>query len=376
MLKAYLAHFNIKTSLSATAAEFLKSDLILLRIFCEIHEDTDIGYVSDVYKGDVFEKYLTKKIEEFPRPRRQETLHTIYKICARMLETEEFSKISISDFNTVEMEIIEQLIGEDIVLRREVPTTGLSSVGIENISFTYDELRDFILAYFTTDRLMTTDQNKVKTIFEKLSGWPVHEGFFRYSYVLARKQEAALILGLCEASSDFMRHYVDILPLLPVDVQNDQDVERVKSLLSDCYAGQGFYTTCRFLFHKRDLSKPLNIQILVDHVRALPDDEFKRFLRAMFSPSMDYWRYESSDDISRLLRSFLRLPDEQKVELEIPLLVFFVYLATVAGWEEREELLNKLAQLQNFDGIEKALDYCKEARSGQVRRCVDEITAS
>ena len=47
-------HFKIKGQFSNVATEFLENDLILLRIFSEIHEGKNIGYVPDIYKGDIF----------------------------------------------------------------------------------------------------------------------------------------------------------------------------------------------------------------------------------------------------------------------------------------------------------------------------------
>jgi hypothetical protein len=165
LLEAYLLHFKIKAQLSNVAAEFLKNDLILLRIFSEIHEDENIGYVSDIYKGDIFEGYLTMKINEFPTSSRQKALRSLYKICSRMLDEENFSQISVEGFDDSERQIIERLIGEDIILRREVPSSGLASLGVENVSFTYDELRDFLLAYYTVVELSVSNKIQVKDIF-------------------------------------------------------------------------------------------------------------------------------------------------------------------------------------------------------------------
>ena len=208
LLKAYLGHFKIKAQLSKVAAEFLENDLILLRIFSEIHEDKSIGYVPDIYKGDIFEGYLTKKINEFPTPLKKTALNSLFKICTRMLGEENFSQISVDGFDESERQIIERLIGEDIILRREVPSVGLASLGVENISFTYDELRDFLLAYYTVVELAASHQVQVKGIFEKIPEWPIYEGFFRYAYVLARKKNSDTVLAACEASDDFHKQSV------------------------------------------------------------------------------------------------------------------------------------------------------------------------
>jgi hypothetical protein len=100
------------------------------------------------------------KINEFPTSSRQKALTSLYKICSRMLDEENFSQISVEGFDDSERQIIERLIGEDIILRREVPSSGLASLGVENVSFTYDELRDFLLAYYTVVELSVSHINK------------------------------------------------------------------------------------------------------------------------------------------------------------------------------------------------------------------------
>ncbi|WET16361.1 SMEK domain-containing protein [Yersinia intermedia] len=189
LLKSYLEYFKIKAIFSNFANDFLENDLILLRIFCEINEGKDIGYVSDIYKGDIFELYLIMKLKEFPNASQQKALRSIYRICSQMLDSENFSQVSIGGFDESEKQIVEQLIGEDIILRREVPSIGLASIGIENISFTYDELRDFLLAYYVVLELAISDADKTNEIMEKISEWPIYEGFFRYVYILARKKK-------------------------------------------------------------------------------------------------------------------------------------------------------------------------------------------
>nr|NJM04214.1 hypothetical protein [Desulfobacula sp.] len=134
--------------------------------------------MPDIYKGDIFEEYLTKKVNEFPTPLKQKALNSLYKICARMLDEENFSQIPVEGFDDPERQIIEQLIGEDIILRREVPSTGLASLGIENISFTYDELRDFLLAYYTIMKITDSNPTQVGTIFEKFPIGPYTKVFF------------------------------------------------------------------------------------------------------------------------------------------------------------------------------------------------------
>ena len=373
LLEAYLHHFRIKARLSNVAAKFLKNDLILLRIFSEIHEGKNIGYVSDIYKGDIFEGYLTMKINEFPTFSRQKALLSLYKICSRMLDEENFSQISIEGFDDSERQIIERLIGEDIILRREVPSSGLASLGVENVSFTYDELRDFLLAYYTVVKLSVSNTIQVKGLFEKIPNWPIYEGFFRYAYVLARKQSNNTVLAACEASDDFRKHYVNNLSLLSADIQTSEDVGRVKTILKDRAAERDIRQVAWFLFRKREDSDNLNIRILLDHVSSLDDEESERFFRAMFSNSFDFRDSSWRDGISDLLNSFNELSRDEKLGLGVPALALALHFAPYARWDEKEATLDFFEKFQLTQEVGRAIEACENAASVKVQSCLKEI---
>lgn len=374
LLRAYLRHFQIKASFSMRATEFLENDFILLRIFCENHEGKNIGYVPDVYKGDMFEGYLTKKINEFDTLLKQNILKTLYKICSLMLGVGNFSQLPVDGFDYHERQILERLIEEDIILRREVPSTGLASVGIENISFTYDELRDFLLAYYTVAELAELHPTQVETIFEKIPGWPVYEGFFRYVYVLARKRNNKKILTACEASRDFGKHYLNNLSLLSPDIQTLEDVARVEAVLKDGTVERDIRHVAWFLFRKREDSDHLNIRILLDHVCSLDDKESERFTRAMFSRSSDFGDSNWRDRVSNLLNDFKDLSEGQKLGVGAPVLALALHFVPYAHWGEREATLNFFSMNQHTQAIADAIDACKNAASVKVQRCLIEIS--
>lgn len=373
LLDAYFHHFKIKGEFSDAATEFLENDLILLRIFSEIHEGEDIGYVSDIYKGDIFEQYLIMKVSEFPTHSRQRVLNSLYKICSRMLDDENFTQISVEGFDHSERQIIERLIGEDIILRREVPSTGLASLGIENISFTYDELRDFLLAYYTVVKIAESNPTQVATIFDNISEWPIYEGYFRYAYVLARKKNSDTVLAACEASEDFHKHYLNNLSLLSADIQTPEDVERVATVLKDGTAEPNLRRAAWFLFRKREDSEYLSIQILLDHVGGLDDEESERFFRAMFSDPSGFRDNKWRDRVSHLLNSFRELSEDHKLGLGIPALALALHFAPHAHWDERETTLNFFAKFQLTQEVGGAIEACKNAASVKVQSCLKEI---
>lgn len=373
LLGTYLHHFKIKGQFSNVATEFLENDLILLRIFSEMHEGKDIGYVPDIYKGDIFEKYLIMKVSDFPNHSRQKVLNSLYKICSRMLGDENFTQIPVEGFDDSERQIVERLIGEDIFLRRELPATGLASLGIENISFIHDELRDFLLAYYTVVEFEKSHPLEVNSIFEKIPTWPIYEGFFRYAYVLARKQNCDTVLAACEASEDFHKHYLNNLSLLSADIQTPEDVKWVETILKDSTAERDLRRVAWFLFRKREDSELLNVRILLDHVSRLDDEESEQFMRAMFSHSSDFAGNSWQDRVSNMLKGLMDHREEQILGLSIPALALALYFAPYAHWVEHEATIIFFVKFRLTREVGGAIEACQNAVSGKVQNCLKEI---
>ena len=204
----------------------------------------------------------------------------------------------------------------------------------------------------------------------------MYEGFFRYVYLFGRKDRCALILDQCEACANFEDHYFNNLSILPAYAQNDDDVLRVRRFLARGDDDLGCAEVAWLLFRKRDLSEPLNIQLLVDHVFTLSDTDLEGFFGSMFLPSVDYIRFQWRDGLGRFLNSFLKLPDDRKVQLELQALEFIVYLTAFADWQEREEVLNCLSRLRSVGRVRDAIEACRRAHSVRVVRCVGEILGS
>jgi hypothetical protein len=290
-----------------------------------------------------------------------------------MLETENFSQIVVEGFDDSECQIIEKLIGEDIILRREVPSTGLASLGIENISFTYDELRDFLLAYYTVAELAESHPTQIVTLFEKIPEWPIYEGFFRYVYVLARKRKNEKILTACESSDDFGKHYLDNLWLLSADIQTQEDVARVEAVLKDSTVERDIRRVAWFLFRKREDSDHLNIRILLVHVSSLNDEESERFFKAMFSRFSDFRESNWTERVNNLLNNFNELSKEQKIGLGVPALALVLHFAPYSRWDEKEATLDFFEKFQLTQEVRDAIEACKKAASGKVQSCLKEI---
>lgn len=371
LLTEYFDHFNIKLRLSEGSKEFLKNDLILLRLFCEIYEGQDIGYVPDIYKGELFERYLMMKINEFPLEQKSIAIGSLRKICRKMLGNADFSLISNAGFDAIERQVIEKLVSEDIILRREVPPSGLISLGIENISFTYDEMRDFLLAYFIVVDAEQEEQDF--SIFERMSEWPIYEGLFRYTYILARKHNNQSVVSMCESFDDFNYHYLNNLSLLSSDLQSIEDVERVKNILQSSSRRVEIQSVAWFLFRKRDISEFLNLGILIEHLGSLSDTESERFLSLMYGDSRGYGHNDWRGNLSKQVASLKDLSDEEKLSLEPLVLAFILYSLPYVYWEQREYTLNFFNKHKDHTHVAAAMVSCREAYSERIQSYLSEF---
>lgn len=377
LLNAYLAHFRIKGALQGQAKAFLENDLLLLRIFCERYEGSDVGYVTDIYKGDLFVDYLHKKIAAFPLQHQAKALPTLFKITASMLAADDFSKLSVRDFSAEEQEIVRRFVENDVILRREIDSEGLAAVGDLTISFTYDELRDFIIAYQLVDRAAADHAQALTEMLARLPSRPVYEGVYRYAYLLARKANDTAAIAACMAAPNFTEHFSLNVHLLPPAVQTSEDVARVKAILADAGASRRRRRVALLLLHRRNAADLLNIAILIGYLNDLEDAEHAPFIRAIFGGHRDYdpqaWRQSIDDLVSDVGedeggRGLVRYAPQW--------LAFFLHAAAHAGWLERERASTLFQDAGDAVNCAEALVLVGPARATAVQTLLADIAAS
>lgn len=372
MLHSYLKHFKIKGSLSTKAAAFLKNDLLLIRIFCELYENSDIGHITEIYKGDLFEKYLIKKFAEFPEKSRLKVLPTLYKLVGRMIAENNYAAISVGDISAEEIDIVQSLVASDVVLRQEVPNANLSTFGTIVVSFTYDELRDFIVAHYLVNNFISVPAS-LEHVLGHLKGQPPYEGVFKYVYILARRQNDAEVIAVCEKAPDFLYQFALNLPLLPPDLQSGIDLSRVKALLGNLEDGKSLRATGVYLYHRRDTQELLNITILLDRLNALNNNEHEHFMRVLFSHEHDFGRRDWGERISNLLDDVLDRTVSELAALTDEAVAFFLHAACCAEWTQREKVISHIFQMNSKRSIQGCIDLVSPSDSSVMKYIISEL---
>jgi hypothetical protein len=375
ILKSYFTHFTINGKCSRIAEDFLKNDLLLLRIFCERYQNCDVGYMADIYKGDLFEQYLLRKINLFPQTLQAKALPALYRIVTAMLDANNFSKLSVRNFPVEEQDIIRLFVEEDVILRQDIGAKGLAAIGDLAISFTYDELRDFVIAYkLVRGGDAPGDARNLPAALATLPGLPVYEGVYRYAYLLARNANDVAAIAACENSPDFAEHFSLNVHLLPPAVQTRDDVERVKALLADSSMVERIRRAAKFLVQRGSVTDLLNITILRDHLNGLETEEHAKFIRTLFGQRYDYDAYAWRKRAHELIQNVTQGKANKAFERYDPeWLAFFLHVSSLADWFERERVSTMFRESMVSSNCREAIKLIRPARAEAMRVLLSEI---
>lgn len=372
ILCSYLNYFNITANLSIRATDFLKDDLLLLRIFCELNQNKKIGNVDEIFKDQLYEEYLIVRIEGFDTTLKKHVLPTFYAIADEMISNDQYTGLVIENFNTDQAKIIEQLVFEDVILRRELPEKTLETAGGEAIGFTYDELRDFIISHYLVNKLSIDDFDKFTEFFSRLPSLQVNEGVFKYLYILSKKENKESILAMCEAVTSFDEHYSTILWSLPPEYQSEDDIIKVTAILSANEEKNAVSNIALFLYQRKDKNEFLNIEILVKHINSLDDSEYDKFFETIFSD-----RYFNKIDLQKRIDKFIERwleslrNDENKSHNEY--FKFWLQVTAKSSSWLQHEVIVICAQIKERDQRLDCFEYISNATSSKIKSLASSI---
>jgi hypothetical protein len=166
LVARYFRFFKVRRSrVSRRVIEFLQRDVLLLRFFCEAYgargrHDTYLQpFVAGIYRDEIFRCYVEDKLGRAehavandwsaPRPlvRQAEIRRVLSLLAAHMLETGRFSDVPRSVVPAALDAELTAVLDEELILRHDLgPAPSLLAEPTELLNFTFDEMRDFLLA--------------------------------------------------------------------------------------------------------------------------------------------------------------------------------------------------------------------------------------
>lgn len=166
LVARYFRFFKVRPSrVKQRVIDFLRRDVLLLRFFCEAygargrHGEYEQPVVVGIYRDEIFRRYVEDKLgraehviksdRSMARPlvRQVELRRVLSLVAAHMLETGQYANVPRAVVPTALDAELTALLDEELVLRHDLsPAPSLLTEPTEVLNFTFDEMRDFLLA--------------------------------------------------------------------------------------------------------------------------------------------------------------------------------------------------------------------------------------
>lgn len=278
-------------TLLPTTYKLLTEDILLLRFFCEVESHKRDVYLYNIYKYEVFQRYLDKKAEEYEQTELVDTKELFYNlldhICQIMLDRQNYLQIPIMEFSNGEQKLLKKMLENDVLFKGEVQLeTGLLKRERTVISFTFDEFRDFCLTNYLLEH-----SNEKETFIALWNDFhkrhtTICEGMERYIFYLAFTQYREKIFLWLQECPEYENLYWENIWDVEDKYITPKDIEIWKGqLISN---GPHSVQIVHHLFIRCDKSyfSMANIQVLFKVMDELLLDytKFDKFIRVMFGP--------------------------------------------------------------------------------------------
>jgi hypothetical protein len=301
MFDAYLKFFNINLSFySKVVYKKLTNDPLLLRIFCEANKNENITVIYDIYKENLFKKYLKVKTDEIIKREYAKSLDVrkdlnlkkiLGKIISYMLDKKIFKNIPLDDVidEKYENELI-KIIDEDIIFRRDLIKEDILSPSSNVLNFTFDEFRDYLIANHLITNIFTINPGEFnKTINQLIKpDVPIAEGLSKYIFYISKREKDSDLVSLIAQKVWYDDIYIDCIFEIEDKLISKDDVKKIKEKFMEDLKFSSIIILS--LMHRYDLNifKNLNIENLFDIIASLNSDEYLELVNPVFKCSESY----------------------------------------------------------------------------------------
>ena len=276
-----------------------------------------------------------------------------------------------ANLNDTESEIVQQLVHDDIILRRDLPldssVNSLLSMGQEVINFTYDELRDFIISFYIVKEV--NDRCELQEVLQKIEKTPSVEGVYKFTYLLAREIGSQLPIDVIERSHLFHSVYINTISNLDSKYYNLRDDEIATDILNGSYMNQDYTEMCYILYCNLDMDTNLNIGLLNDYLKSINDDAYIKVVSCVFG---DYYSFGECKYIDKVINNLVKETVESLERMNINKLLFFLQVSVASSPFTRYKMVEKFSELSR-ERLSYVYEYLINAKSDDVKNLVLKI---
>jgi hypothetical protein len=192
------------------AIQEVRKNVLMLRFFCEAYgrrgkpEAYRQPLVRHLYREEIFRIYIAEKLSSagiflqrtsgklYPTDPKADLKKVLQVIAKQMLDTWSFADVPLSVIPNDLRDALYALLDEDLILRRDIPAPeSVFSVDTENINFTFDEFRDYLLAEYLLHGVYRTDASSFERYIAQADPQPHQsaEGIRRFLFYASRRPE-------------------------------------------------------------------------------------------------------------------------------------------------------------------------------------------
>jgi hypothetical protein len=295
LIEGYLRFFDIRCRMNETVQRKFADDPLLLRFFCEAYAGRKGMLVTSICLDALFRTYLGKKLDAATETTGRQTgflvgnRHPYGALLRRvvdwMVENSQFGGVPISVFQPHELAPLTKLIDEDLFLVKDLTgKAGALNDQDEAVSFTFGELRDFLIADHLLSAVLPQNARRFEELVRDLTApsCTVSEGVGQYLFFGSRRRSDAVGMAVLEKQG----WYEEVMVRCVFDLEDreitGEDIRRLKQIcLRDDVRVPHIIARLITRFDKQRFQNA-NIGLLFDIFDEMSDAQFAVFTYATF----------------------------------------------------------------------------------------------
>lgn len=321
-LNNYFKYFNIKASLSLEVEDKLMENPLLLRFFCEAYQDCNCSEILSLYKYNLFVTYTKNKIKALEKKGQNigELENIFYTISEYMLKNKTFSQIPINIIKN--NNFIKEIIYEDIIFKDGLKKV-ISSMGrtIEVLSYTFDEYRDYHLAWYIKDNLSTEE---VEENLESLKKTPIIEGVSKYLYQIAKELNDNNLINILERKVSTIEPFLEYIFGIEDSNIKKEDILKLEEIFNST-PEYNFLILRNLFLRNEEKYKNLNINHIFIFINKMSEFNYWNKFLIHFKTS-NYFNDNGKECLHSYINATNRIFNENKPVLAFKLLILLLPL--------------------------------------------------
>lgn len=315
LFDGYMEFFNIDINhLNPMVKQQLVDDKLLLRIFSETfgNENADtlakLPIIEHLNLSKLFNQYLNKQQDRIcTNTSDQITFDCIINVIIEsMIENLTFAEVTIDKLTTEQLLFLDKVVEESIMYKLTTEVSeGIRTRRITKLSFTYDEMRDFLIANYLLE-IFTENIEDAKEMIEKLtnksSDYPVTEGIRKYLFFASKESNNHMLADFIKSNDWYSLTLLENIVMLDDSSITEDDLNIVKSMM---FSFQGPYEQLFVTMVSRRIPTS-NLKFDIHFLFKLlleESDNSTSFFKKLLAPKPNKW-YRDTNSLGEGLREF------------------------------------------------------------------------